>query len=196
GCRTTSWAISSSGGRTSASRQPSSCSGRRRPKPRDAMEIFRRQIFRRSDTSPLAEWWRTVDKGLIAAALILLGAGLVLSLAAGPAAASRTGQDDPFYYVYRQAIFVVIAAVVMVGTSTLDAVWARRVAAALFVISFVLMAAVFLFGHEAKGAQRWIRIGGTTFQPSEIIKPALIVLSAWLLAQRDKFPAGPWAPIA
>ena len=49
------------------------------------------QIFRRSDRSPLAEWWRTVDKGLIAAALILLGAGLVLSLAAGPAAASRIG---------------------------------------------------------------------------------------------------------
>ena len=41
------------------------------------------QVFRRSDRSPLAEWWRTVDKGLIAAALILLGAGLVLSLAAG-----------------------------------------------------------------------------------------------------------------
>jgi cell division protein FtsW len=51
-------------------------------------------------------------------------------------------------------------------------------------------------GHEAKGAQRWIRIGGSTFQPSEIIKPALIVLSAWLLAQRAKFPEGPWAPIA
>ena len=47
------------------------------------------QIFRRSDKSPLAEWWRTVDKGLIAAALILLGAGMVLSLAAGPAAAAK-----------------------------------------------------------------------------------------------------------
>ena len=42
------------------------------------------QIFRRSDASPLAEWWRTVDKGLIAAILMLLAAGLVLSLAAGP----------------------------------------------------------------------------------------------------------------
>src|SRR5215510_13598802 len=97
------------------------------------------QIFRRSDKSPLAEWWRTVDKGLIAAALILLGAGLVLSLAAGPAAASRTGQDDPFYYVYRQAIFVAISAAVLVVSSTVDAVWARRLAAGLFVISFFLM---------------------------------------------------------
>ena len=154
------------------------------------------QIFRRSDASPLAEWWRTVDKGLIAAALILLGAGMVLSLAAGPAAANRIGHDDPFYFVYRQAIFVAVAAVILVVSSTLDAVWARRVCAVLFILSFFLMAALLLVGHEAKGATRWLRIGGTTFQPSEIIKPALIVLSAWLLAQREKFPKGPWAPIA
>jgi cell division protein FtsW len=154
------------------------------------------QIFRRSDAGHLAEWWRTIDKGLIAAALILLGAGLVLSLAAGPAAASRIGYSDPYYFVYRQAIFVVVASGIMLGASTLDAVWARRVCAGLFIVSFLLMAAVLLIGHEAKGAQRWLRIGGTTFQPSEIVKPALIVLLGWLLAQRDKFPKGPWAPIA
>jgi cell division protein FtsW len=154
------------------------------------------QVFKRSDAPPLAEWWRTVDKGLIAAAMILLGAGLVLSLAAGPAAASRIGYDDPFYFVYRQAIFAVLASLVMFAASMLDAVWARRICALLFVICFFLMAALLLVGHEAKGATRWIRIGGATFQPSEIIKPAVIVLSAWLLAQRKKFPKGPWAPIA
>jgi cell division protein FtsW len=123
------------------------------------------QIFRRSDTSPLAEWWRTVDKGLIAAALILLGAGLVLSLAAGPAAASRIGYDDPFHFVYRQAIFAVSAAVILVVSSLFDAVWVRRVCAILFLICFLMMATVLLVGHEAKGATRWLRIGGATFQP-------------------------------
>ena len=67
------------------------------------------QVFKRSDTSPLAEWWRTVDKGLIAAALILLGAGIVLSLAAGPAAAAKLDIEDPFHFVYRQAGFVLAA---------------------------------------------------------------------------------------
>ena len=154
------------------------------------------QIFRRSDASTLAEWWRTIDKGLIAAAFILLGAGLVLSLAAGPAASARIGHDDPFYFVYRQVIFAVAAGGLLLATSVLDATWARRVCAALFIVCFFLMAAVLLVGHEAKGAQRWIRVGGSTFQPSEIIKPALIVLLAWLLAQREKFPNGPWAPVA
>jgi cell division protein FtsW len=59
-----------------------------------------------------------------------------------------------------------------------------------------MMSGLLLFGHEAKGARRWFRFLGTTFQPSEIMKPALIVLLAWLLAQREKFPAGPWAIMA
>lgn len=154
------------------------------------------QIFRRSDTSPLAEWWRTVDKGLIAAALMLLAAGMVLSLAAGPAAAARQDINDPFHFVYRQAAFVAAAIGVLLGSSLLSPVWVRRVCGILFVICFLMMVWMLLFGHSAKGATRWIRIGEQTFQPSEIMKPALVVLTAWLLAQRDKFPAGPWAPIA
>jgi cell division protein FtsW len=154
------------------------------------------QVFSRSDRSPLAEWWRTVDKGLIAAALILLGAGMVLSLAAGPAAAAKIGYDDPYHFVYRQAVFVILSVGLMVGSSVLSAAWVRRVCALLFVICFFMMAALLMFGHEAKGATRWLRFWGTTFQPSEIMKPAIIVLSAWLLAQREKFPDGPWAVIA
>lgn len=154
------------------------------------------QIFRRSDTSTLAEWWRTVDKGLIAAAFMILGVGMMLSLAAGPAAAAKLKLGDPFYFVYRQGAFVIGAVIVLVSTSLPNPVWARRVSLILFVLCFFLMAGLLLFGHEAKGATRWIRIWGTTFQPSEIIKPALVVLTAWLLAQREKFPAGPWALIA
>ncbi|OYX50501.1 MAG: cell division protein FtsW [Alphaproteobacteria bacterium 32-64-14] len=154
------------------------------------------QVFRRSDRSPLAEWWRTVDKGLIAAALILLGAGMVLSLAAGPAAASKLKLGDPFYFVYRQAAFAIVASGILVGTSLLSPMWARRVCGILFIVCFLMMAGLLVFGHEAKGAKRWFRLWGTTFQPSEIIKPALVVMVAWLLAQRERFPAGPWAPIA
>lgn len=154
------------------------------------------QVFRRSDRSPLAEWWRTVDKGLIAAALILLGAGMVLSLAAGPAAASKLKLGDPFYFVYRQAAFAIVASGILVGTSLLSPMWARRVCGILFLVCFLMMAGLLVFGHEAKGAKRWFRLWGTTFQPSEIIKPALVVMVAWLLAQRERFPAGPWAPIA
>jgi cell division protein FtsW len=50
-------------------------------------------------------------------------------------------------------------------------------------------------GYEAKGAQRWLRIGGFSLQPSEFVKPALILMTGWLLAQRQMFPNGPWAAV-
>jgi cell division protein FtsW len=151
------------------------------------------QVFRRSDRSPVAEWWRTVDKGMIATAFALLCLGLVLSLAAGPEAARRIGQADPYHFVYRQVVFAGLAVAVMLSLSLLSPVWVRRLAVLVFLVSFGLMTAVLLAGHEAKGAQRWIRVGGSTFQPSEMIKPALIVISAWLLALRGLYPRGPLA---
>jgi cell division protein FtsW len=46
------------------------------------------------------------------------------------------------------------------------------------------------------GAQSWLRYGSLSMQPSEIVKPGLIVLCAWLLSQRDRYPAGPWTLVS
>ncbi|MEQ8558882.1 MAG: putative lipid II flippase FtsW [Henriciella sp.] len=153
-------------------------------------------ILPRSDESPITEWRRSLDWQILIAALTLLGLGLMLSLAAGPPAAERLGLDDAFYFVKRHVVFVVISACGLVGFSMLDQTWARRISAFVFCGSFVLLAAILIIGHEAKGAQRWIEFGGYTLQPSEFAKPALIVLSGWLLAQRQLFPGGPWAVVA
>ncbi len=150
----------------------------------------------RSDRSLIAEWRRTLDWPVLGACAALLAAGLVLSLAAGPPAAARIGYDDPFYFVYRHAMFAAGAFATLVGASLLSDRWARRFAAIVFLAAFVLMAVILFAGHEAKGAQRWIRMAGFTFQPSELIKPAVIVLSGWLLAQRQAYPEGPWAIVA
>jgi len=154
------------------------------------------QMLSRSDNSWVTEWRRTVDLSLLAAAFFLLAIGLLLSLAAGPSAASRIGYESQFYFVFRHLLFVGIASVLLLGVSMLNAKWARRFAAAVFFGAFCLMAYLLMFGHEAKGAQRWIRLGGFSLQPSEMVKPALIVLTGWLLAQRELYPKGPWAILA
>ena len=153
-------------------------------------------ILPRSDRSHLTEWRRTVDWQILIAAMILLGLGLMLSLAAGPPAAERLDVADPFHFVKRHSVFAAGAAIVMLGASLLTPSWVRRVSAFVFCGSFVLLAAILIVGHEAKGAQRWVELGGFTIQPSEFAKPALIVLSGWLLAQRQLFPGGPWAVVA
>lgn len=136
-----------------------------------------------------------VDWPILSACFTLIAIGLVLSLAAGPPAAERLGYAD-YHFVFRHAVFACAGAGLLIAASLLDDQWTRRAAAAVFVAAFFAMAFILLFGHEAKGAQRWIRIGGFSLQPSEAVKPALIVVSAWLLAQRQLYPAGPWMPVA
>lgn len=149
----------------------------------------------RTDRSVLAEWRRTIDWPLLVGCFALLGTGMLLSLSAGPPAAAKIGYE-PYHYVLRHMGFVGVATGVLLGSSMLSVRWARRASAAIFLSAFLLMAWVLLFGHEAKGSQRWIRFAGFSLQPSEMIKPALIVLTGWLLAQRELFPRGPWAMLS
>ncbi|MEO9968540.1 MAG: putative peptidoglycan glycosyltransferase FtsW [Hyphomonadaceae bacterium] len=150
----------------------------------------------RTDRSLLTEWRRTIDWPILIACAVLMGIGLLAALSAGPPAASRIGYADPYHFVYRQIGFVVIATGLLLSTSLLTVRWARRWAGAVFIGALGLMLIVLFLGHEAKGAQRWIRFAGFSLQPSELIKPALIVLAGWLFAQREFYPSVPWAAIA
>ena len=128
----------------------------------------------RTGSGRLIEWQRGLDWSILMAAVALLGAGLLLSLAAGPPAAERLGYSDSFYFVKRHAMFVGAAVTVLVGVSLLDRVWARRLAALVFIGSIALLAFILVSGYEAKGARRWIRLGSFGLQPSEFVNPALI----------------------
>jgi cell division protein FtsW len=58
------------------------------------------------------------------------------------------------------------------------------------------MAAILGVGHEVNGAQSWFRFSAFSVQPSEQVKPGLIVLCAWLLSQRERYPDVPWAIVS
>ena len=149
-----------------------------------------------SGASWLTEWRRTLDWGLLGGAFFLIAIGLLMSLAAGPTAAARIGYADQYFFVFRQVGFASLGCLIMVAVSMLDRAWARRFATLVFIVSLTLMFFILIWGHEAKGAQRWLRIAGFSLQPSEMVKPALIVFGGWLLAQRELYPTGPWAVIA
>ena len=149
-------------------------------------------LLARSDTSWFTEWRRTLDWGLVGGALFLMAIGLLLSLAASPMAAARYGFDSPYFFVVRQTCFVSAGVAMMIIVSMLDRHWARRLCFMILLGSLALMAFILVGGHEAGGSQRWIRLAGFSVQPSEFVKPSLVVLTGWLLAQRDTYPDGPW----
>jgi cell division protein FtsW len=149
----------------------------------------------RLERTPFAAWWWTIDRLLLAALLALMLAGIVLSLAASPPVASRLGLE-PFYFVSRHVLYLVPALAVLLATSFLPPRHIRRLALIVFVLSLLLVAATLHFGAEVKGARRWIVLAGINIQPSEFLKPAFVILIAWLFgesARRPEMPANTFA---
>lgn len=131
------------------------------------------------------------DRALVLAAMGLLVAGLILSLAASPAAAARLDLDGSFALSIRHAAFAGLAALVLAACAQADARAVRRFALALLAASLVALIFVALVGVEKKGARRWLELGAMSLQPSEFAKPALVVVSAWMLAERLRRPHFP-----
>ncbi len=144
-------------------------------------------MLSRVDKSPVANWWWTVDRWFLAAFLSLMGLGIVLSFAASPAVAERIGLDS-FHFATRQIIFTIPALVVMLVVSFLDARQIRRVSILMLIAMLLLMLAVLYVGVEVKGARRWLSLAGLSIQPSEFLKPAFVVICAWLFAEHARQP--------
>ena len=144
----------------------------------------------RAQPTAFSEWWWTVDRLTLAALGALMLGGIVLCLAASPPVAARIGLD-PFHFVDRQVLFLIPAAAVLIATSFLSPRDIRQVSLIVFAVSLVLVAATPYFGAEIKGARRWLVILGVNIQPSEFLKPAFVILIAWLFGESAKRPEMP-----
>lgn len=130
----------------------------------------------------LPRWWRTVDRWSLSAVIILFLVGLLLGLAASVPLAQRNGLS-PFYYVYKQVFFGGVALTAMMITSMMSPKMVRRLGVLGFIIGFVAIALLPMFGTDfGKGAVRWYSLGFTSIQPSEFLKPCFVIFAAWLMA--------------
>ena len=147
-------------------------------------------MISRAQRTPFGEWWWTVDRLMLAAFGALMLAGVVLSLAASPPVAGRLGLE-PFYFVNRHILFLVPTIAILLGVSFLNPRQIRRLAVIVFAVSLIMVAATPHFGAEIKGARRWLILFGVNIQPSEFLKPAFVILVAWLFGESAKRPDMP-----
>lgn len=144
-----------------------------------------------SEDPILPRWWRTIDKWSMTCILVLLGIGLLLGLASSPPLASKNGLE-PFYYVIRQAFFGGMAVMVMFLISMMTPQQVRRLAVIGFLGAFVALLLLPVFGTDfGKGAVRWYSLGFASVQPSEFLKPAFVVVTAWMLAASQEIGGPP-----
>ena len=146
------------------------------------MTAFTRISFRVKavkDTSFLGRWWWTLDHWTVAAIALLIGFGVIMILSATPPVADRLG-FDLYYFVTRQLFFLPIGIIGLTVVSLMSPRGIQRLAITALILSTGLLLSTFFIGSEIKGARRWINILSFSLQPSEFVKPAFAVVTAWL----------------
>jgi rod shape determining protein RodA len=101
--------------------------------------------------------------------------------------------DDPERFVSHLRNLA-MAITIMVVLSQIPSVQMQRIAIPLYVLGLVLLILVEVAGFTAKGATRWLDLGISRIQPSEIMKIAMPMMLAWFVQRQDglRGPLG-WA---
>lgn len=133
-----------------------------------------------------------MDSVLLGTVIALLVIGLLMMYSASYPAALADGQSGTFYAV-RQVIFAGMGLIALIVLSLLnyhffEKIW---VSGGAFVVSLLLLAVVLIpgIGKTKNGATRWIAVGGEngiTFQPSELMKIAIVLFFATLIVRNEK----------
>src|SRR3954452_19912226 len=139
-------------------------------------------MMSRAERTLVGDWWWTVDRFLLAALGALMVAGIVLLMAGAPPVAERLGLST-FHFVNRQVLYLAPALMILLTVSFLPLRQVRRLALIVYACGVALCLLALKFGPEIKGAHRWIGMGSFAIQPSEFVKPAFVVLSAWAFSE-------------
>jgi cell division protein FtsW len=125
---------------------------------------------------------------LLTATFCLLAGGAVMVYSASSARTLLQGQGDGTAYLVKYVTYGAIGLVAMHVLSRHGLVAVRRYSPLLLLVAFVLLVAVLVpgIGLRINGARRWLGAGALTFQPSEVMKLALVVHAAAVLSARPK----------
>jgi cell division protein FtsW len=128
------------------------------------------------------------DHILIASILLLTGLGLVTLYSASYAFSERFYKGDGLYLISRQIILGASGFVLFLICSKINLNLLRRLVKPIVLISIILCCMTFVpaFGVSKNGASRWVKIGGFTYQPSEMVKFALPLYLAHIFAKKGR----------
>ena len=115
-----------------------------------------------------------IDWRIAGTTLALIGVGILTIWSANLGSPSPPRQT----LYLRQALYAALALLGLLTATFINYRTIARFAYVIFGVVLALLILVSVAGEVGRGAQRWIQVGGWTFQPSEFMKLALIVVLA------------------
>ena len=132
--------------------------------------------------------YNKIDIWLLGSILLLWGLGIFTLYVCSQNFAIRAF-GNPLYFVKRQLLCSAVGFVLFAGFLITDMKYIRKLVSVIVIVSLVLCFLTFVPGISIikNGARRWIRLPGNfTFQPSELVKFALVVFLANYFDKQDK----------
>jgi rod shape determining protein RodA len=131
-----------------------------------------RQLIRRATHFLTAH----VDGPLVTALGLLLVVGIATIFSAANQSLPR---------VSGQLVNMAVALAVMYVAANVPPHFLRRIAVPAYVLGLALLLGVALFGEVINGARRWLNLGFTRIQPSELMRIAVPLVMAWYFDRHE-----------
>lgn len=139
-------------------------------------------MFKRYDISPLANWWRSIDKALFFLSLTLLFLGNLFNFLSTSTIPSEKLYDSRYFLFYKHIFFSLVGINILIFFSALNKEKVKLYSIIGFIFFILLLVLVFFFGVEVKGSKRWLNLIFFRIQPIEFVKPFLILTIGLVLS--------------
>lgn len=119
------------------------------------------------------------DRALLVTVAVIVAFGLVM-LSSSTLAIADKQHGDPFYYLFRQTIYIALGCLFAFSALFIKTEFWRKSSGLLLVFGLVLLVCVLVpfIGKEVGGAVRWISVAGFQFQASELVKLIIVIYLA------------------
>ena len=134
----------------------------------------------------LINYWRNIDKKIFISFLVLFFLGLFFSFSSTSSLAGERLNKDYYFFFSKHLTFAALALSIMISISIIDTSLLKKLVIPLFIVSFIFLALVPIFGVEVKGAKRWLDLYFFRLQPIELLKP-FFILSTVKILTLEKF---------
>ncbi|HQA04404.1 MAG TPA: putative lipid II flippase FtsW [Thermodesulfovibrio thiophilus] len=131
----------------------------------------------------------SIDKTLIITVIVLVIIGLIAVYSSTSVLASvkaKYADRGGMIYLQKQLFTLIIGSFLMVIFMFLSTEKLKKLVFPMLIISFIMLFLVFSpLGVSAGGARRWLRLWPSVFQPSELVKLAMVFFLAWYMSRSD-----------
>lgn len=133
----------------------------------------------------------TIDVALlvVVSTLVLFGLLMVYSASIALADGPRYESYGRYYFVLRHGVFIALGTLAALCAASIPMkVW-QKAAIPLFILCLLLLVLVLVpaIGREVNGARRWLPLGPVNFQPSELMKVAMVLYAADYTVRKQEY---------